>query len=186
MLFFAWLDVNRQSVCLQEADRRIAAEARNRDEKKELIQLRDKVRQQTLQTDQMDDEIERQGARIDQLSVDVRFTKRWRQLFQIDKDWSASYSCFQLARNEKELADQIELNHTVQIRVDHYESLLVEAEEKYEKLNDEKQVLIDHVADLQKQASDLDTYISALALLRHLTFLYFFVYLRSMIRRLRF
>ena len=99
---------------------------------------------------------------------------------------SAPYFCFQLARNEKELADQIELNHTVQIRVDHYESLLVEAEEKYQKLNDEKQVLIDHVADLQKQACDLDTYICAVALSRHLTFLYFFVYLRSMIRRLRF
>ena len=81
--------------------------------------------------------------------------------------------CFQLARNEKELADQIELNHTVQIRVDHYESLLVEAEEKYEKLNDEKQVLIDHVADLQKQACDLDKYISAVALSRHLIFFIF-------------
>ena len=65
------------------------------------------------------------------------------------------------------MADQIELNHTVQIRVDHYEGLLVEAEEKYQKLNDEKQVLIDHVADLQKQASDLDKDISTVALSRH-------------------
>ena len=57
---------------------------------------------------------------------------------------------------EDELADQRDLNHTAQTRIDHLQGLLAAAGDKESKMKEEKQQLVDHSADLQKQVSDLD------------------------------